>query len=172
MSIQSAFSRRLWYVVTATIAVVCALGGADRTDTTGLGTPFVSVSTDTIPGTGELSELQQHRAAWVARGINDYRYQLRISCFCGGVITRPVLIEVRGGVVASVWDLETAKPVTEKVLFPTVTSLFDNAIAERSRGGNVSVSYDRAMGIPARLEVGTVANDAGVLYIVGGLIRI
>ena len=127
----------------------------------------LSVSGDTIVGTGQLAELQQRRAAWVARGIDDYRVELRISCFCGGDITRPVLVEVRNGVVSKVWDLETAKPVANLEPYPTITALFDKAIAERSRGGHVSVAYDRQLGFPARLEVGTVANDAGVLYFLG-----
>ena len=50
----------------------------------------------------------------------------------------------------------------------TITQLFDRAIEMRSGGGNVSVTYDRANGIPARLEIGTIANDAGTLYFLGG----
>jgi hypothetical protein len=108
----------------------------------------------------------------VARGIADHRFQLQISCFCGSEITRPVLVEVRGGAVSRVLDLETGKPVANNYAYPTVTKLFDDAIAERSRGGNVSVAYDQTSGIPARLEVGTIANDAGVLYYLSALIRL
>ena len=146
---------------------------ADRVDaTTGLRTNQVSIPSDTIQGSGQLSELQEKRAAWVARGIDDYRFELRISCFCAGDITRPVLVEVRGGAVAKVWDLETVNPVRDRSPYRTVTALFDAAIAERSRGGNVSVAYDRVLGIPVRLEVGTIANDAGVLYLLGGFVRL
>jgi hypothetical protein len=168
MSAQSYVSRRLTYLVALTI-VTGAAGCADRSDTTDPRPQSLAFSSDTIPGTGQLSELQQRRAAWVARKINDYRYQLQISCFCGSEITRPVIIEVRAGVTATVTDVETGKPVTNKYLYPTITGLFDAAISERSKGGSVSVSYDRALGTPARLEVGTLANDAGVLYLVGGL---
>jgi hypothetical protein len=126
------------------------------------------VSADTVPGTGQLAELQERRAAWVARGIADYRVQLRISCFCAGTITRPVLIEVRRGVVSKVWDLETSKVVADVTPYPTITALFDKAIAERTRGGHVSVAYDTAIGFPARMEIGTIANDAGTLYYFAG----
>ena len=169
MSAQLIFPRRLAYGLAATIVAVGATGCADRS--TDVPTQLLAFSSDTIPGTGQLSELQQHRAAWVARKVENYRFQLRISCFCGSDITRPVLIEVRGGAVVNVWDVETTKPVTDKSRYPTITSLFDAAIAERSRGGSVSVSYDRATGIPARLEVGTLANDAGVLYLISELIQ-
>jgi hypothetical protein len=36
----------------------------------------------------------------------------------------------------------------------------------------VSVAYDRTLGIPVRLEVGTLANDAGILYLVSSLVRL
>lgn len=170
MSAQSTFSRRLVYALAVIIVTAGAAGCADRS--TQLPTQSLAFSSDTIPGTGQLAELQQHRTAWVARKIDTYRFQLQISCFCGSDITRPVLIEVRGGSVANVWDVETTKPVADKSRYPTITSLFDAAIAERSRGGSVSVSYDRATGIPARLEVGTLANDAGVLYLISGLLQI
>ena len=77
-------------------ATACA-EAADST--TGLRTNQVSVTGDTIQGLGSLSELQQKRAAWVARGITDYRFELRISCFCAGDITldeRQMRVSVRG----------------------------------------------------------------------------
>jgi len=163
---------RLAHLVALVFVTVGAAGCADDSPATGLGAQQVLLPSDTIPGTGQLSELQQRRAAWVARGITDYRFQLQISCFCAGDIVRPVLIEVRGGTVAKVWDLETAKLVANTSAYPTITKLFDDAIAMRSGGGNVSVAYDRALGIPIRLEVGTIANDAGVLYYLSALMRL
>lgn len=154
------------------MATVIVIACADASTDTGLGTQQVAFSRDTIPGTGQLAELQQRRAEWLARGIKDYRIQLRISCFCAGDVVRPKLVEVRNGVVSKAWDLETAQPVASIAGIPTITGLFDAAIAERARGGNVSATYDKAFGIPVRLEVGTVANDAGVLYFLGGLKRI
>jgi len=161
-------ARRHALLLSLTIIAVAAVGCGNGTTPSGLGTTQLSVSADTVPGTGQLAELQQRRAAWVARGIDDYRVQLHILCFCGGDITRPVLVEVRRGAVVGVLDLETAKPVANLTAYPTITRLFDMAIAERSRGGHVSVAYDRATGIPVRLEIGTIANDAGTLYGLGG----
>jgi hypothetical protein len=161
----SRFARRLLTALSALAVIACA----DNTTPSGLGTQQLSVSGDTIVGTGQLSELQQRRAAWVARGINDYQVQLRIVCFCAGDITRPVLLEVRGGAVAKVWDLETTHPVATLSSYPPITKLFDMAVAERSReGGYVSVAYDATYGFPARIEIGTLANDAGTMYTLGG----
>src|SRR5688572_17580267 len=150
----------------AVTAVACA---PNDTMPSGLGSNQLSVSADTVTGTGDVSELQQRRSAWLARGIDDYRVQLQITCFCGGDIRRPVLVEVRDGAVAKVWDLETARAVTDLSLYPSITKLFDKAIAERSGGGHVSVAYDRELGIPARIEIGTLANDAGTLYTLADL---
>ena len=136
MKSASLLSRRT-YLVVAAAATASILACSNRSDPSGLSTQQLSDSADTVTGTGELNELQQRRAAWVARGIADYRVQLSISCFCGGDLTRPVLIEVRGGAISKVWDLETSK----------------------------LVAY--ANGIPARLEIGTIANDAGTLYFLG-----
>src|SRR5215218_6676288 len=134
-------------IIVAVVAGACADGAA-----LGIGTRQLAMSADTVQGTASLSELQQRRAAWVARGIADYRVQLRIVCFCGSEITRPIIVEVRGGAVAKVSDLETGRPATALTTYPTITGLFDAAIAERSRGGFVSVAYDTAAGLPVRLE--------------------
>ena len=159
------------YIAVALVAITAAAGCRESSLPSGVSAQL-TVSIDTIPGSGQLAELQQKRAEWLARGINDYRVQLRISCFCVGNITRPVLVEVKRGVVSKVWDLETAKPVTNLEAYPTITALFDRAIAERSRDGHVSVAYDRALGFPVRIEIGTLANDAGTLYTLGELSRL
>ena len=166
MTTQSLLSRRTYLAVTlaATATVFACSNGSTPS---GLGTQQLSVSADTVVGSGQLNELQERRAAWVARGIVDYRVQLRISCFCGGTITRPVLVEVRRGAISKVWDLETSKPVADITPYPTITQLFDKAIDMRTGGGNVSAAYDRASGFPARMEIGTIANDAGTLYFLG-----
>ena len=144
--------------------------------TSGSGAPFepgaerVTISADTVVGTASLAELQQRRSQWIARGIRDYRFQLQISCFCVVDVTRPVVVEVRNNAVAQVWDLRSGKPITAPARdYPTITKLFDDAIAMRSGNGHVSVAYDRALGYPARIEIGTIANDAGVLYLLGEL---
>jgi len=163
---------RLRTYLLAFVATTAAFACRESSVPAGLGVNEIAVPADTVTGNGQLNELQQRRAAWIAQGIDDYRVQLRISCFCGGDIRRPVLVEVRRGAVSKVWDLETAKPVTNLELYPSITTLFDRAIAERSQGGNVSVAYDGGLGFPVRLEIGTIANDAGTLYFLGELTRL
>ena len=163
---------RLRTYLLALVATTAPFACQESPVPSGLGVNQIAVPTDTVAGSGQLNELKERRAAWIAQGIDDYRVQLRISCFCAGDITRPVLVEVRRGAVSKVWDLETAKPVTNLEPYPSITTLFDRAIAERSQGGNVSVAYDGGLGFPVRLEIGTIANDAGTLYFLGELTRL
>ena len=144
---------------------------ASNNDTTplGLGATQLSVSADTVVDTGELAELQQRRAAWLASGIDDYHVQLQIVCFCVEEVRRPVLLEVRNNVVTKGWDLETGRPLTDLAPYPSITALFDRAIQLRSDGGHVSVAYDATHGFPARIEIGTLANDAGTMFTLGAL---
>ena len=165
------FDRRT-YAIVLTALITISAACSSNSSPSGLGTQQLSVSGDTIVGTGQLTELQQKRDAWVARGINNYRVELRISCFCIEEMRRPVQIEVRNGAVAKVLDLETAKPVSDMSRYPTITQLFDSAIEMRSGGGNVSVAYDKELGYPARLEIGTIANDAGTLYYLGAITKL
>lgn len=165
MTTTSISSRRLLAALTIAAAAISAC--SRETTPPGVGNPQLSAVGDTVLGTGQLAELLQRRAAWIARGIVDYQVQLRISCFCAPDLRRPVLVEVRGGTVAKVSDLETNKPVTTLSNYPSITKLFDMAIAERSGGGYVAVVYDRTYGFPARIEIGTLANDAGTEYALG-----
>ena len=170
MSANFAQSKRLVRLFAAWVVIGGAAACSDDSPTADLNAQQALTHADTVTGSGQLSELQQHRAAWLLRRIDDYRFQLQISCFCGAEITRPVAIEVRGGAITKVEDLATGRPVAQVSAYPTITKLFDAAIDERSRGGSVSVAYDRTLGIPVRLEVGTLANDAGTLYLVSNLV--
>jgi hypothetical protein len=172
MSAHFAQSHRLARRAAACLAIAGALACSDDSPTADPNAQMALTLGDTVSGSGQVSELQKHRAAWLARRIDDYRFQLQISCFCGAEITRPVVIEVRGGEITKVEDLATGKPVADVSAYPTITKLFDVAIDKRSAGGHVSVAYDRTLGIPVRLEVGTVANDAGILYFLSNLVRL
>jgi len=154
---------------TACVAIAGVVACFDDSPTADINAQPSLVLGDTVTGSGQLSELQQHRAAWLLRSISDYRFQLQISCFCGAEITRPVVVEVRAGEITKVEDLATGRAVADLSPYPTITKLFDAAIDERTRGGIVSVAYDRTLGIPVRLEVGTLASDAGTIYLLSRL---
>jgi hypothetical protein len=153
----------------AALAIAATAGACASKDTTpsGLGATQLSISADTVVGTGELAELQQRRTAWLGRRFDDYHLQLQIVCFCIESVRRPVLMEVRENAVRKVWDLETAQLLTDLSPYLSITQLFDRAIDVRSRGGHVSVTYDSTYGFPVRIEIGTLANDAGIMYTLG-----
>ena len=172
MSTHLTHCHRLARLAAACVAIAGAVACSDDSPTADLSAQMALTLGDTISGSGQVSELQKHRAAWLSRGIDDYRFQLQINCFCGGEITRPVVVEVRGGAIAMVEDLATGRSVADVSAYPTITKLFDAAIDERTRGGSVSVAYDRTLGIPVRLELGTIANDAGIQYFLSNLVRL
>jgi hypothetical protein len=172
MSAHFAQTDRLVRLITACVAIAGAAACSNDSPTADINAQQALTLGDTITGSGQLAELQQHRAAWLLRRIDDYRFQLQMSCFCGAEITRPVVIEVRGGAITKVEDLATGRPVTDLSAYPTITKLFDAAIDERVRGGSVSVAYDGTLGIPVRLELGTIANDAGTQYFLSNLVRL
>ena len=105
MNTHFAQSSRLLRLVGACIAIGGAVACSDNTPGIGLKPQQGITAGDSITGSGDLTELRERRAAWLAHGIDDYRFQLQISCFCGAQITRPVVIEVRGGAIATVQDL-------------------------------------------------------------------
>ena len=172
MSTHLTHCHRLARLAAACVAIAGAVACSDDSPTADLSAQIALTLGDTISGSGQVSELQQRRAAWLSRRIDDYRFQLQISCFCGGELTRPVVVEVRGGAITKVEDLATGRPVAGVSPYPTITKLFDRAIDERARGGNVSVAYDRALGIPVRLELGTIANDGGIQYFLSNLVAL
>lgn len=161
---------RTTVVVTALLLTVGACREASVPS--GLGTQRLSISSDTVSGNGQLAELQQKRAAWAARGINDYRVQMQIVCFCRTDVTRPVLVEVRRGVVSKVWDLETAKLIANIEPYPSITALYDQAVDQRAGGGNVTAAYNAKLDFPVRLEIGTIANDAGRVFMLGAFTKL
>jgi hypothetical protein len=97
----------------------------------------------------------------------DYRYDFQRVCFCAQEAVQPVTIEVRGGVVARVVTRPGGKDVTNAQFanWPTIEDLVREVDEARGRGEkNLVVRYDEKLGYPTFIEIGTLANDAGVRY--------
>jgi hypothetical protein len=97
----------------------------------------------------------------------DYRYDFQRLCFCVEEAVQPVTIEVRDGRVVRVVTRPGGKDVTnaEFVNWPTIEDLVDEIEEARARGEkNLVVRYDEKLGYPTFIEIGTLANDAGVRY--------
>ena len=97
----------------------------------------------------------------------DYRYDFQRVCFCTEDAVQPVTIEVLDGRVARVVTRPGGKDVTNTRFadWPTVEDLVEEIEEARARGEkNLVVRYDEKLGYPTFIEIGTLANDAGVQY--------
>lgn len=112
----------------------------------------------------DLAAAQQR---WSAGAPASYRFDYQQECFCVREQVQPVTIEVRDGRVARVVSRESGQEVaaTGNLRWPTIVELFD-IIAEAQRNGvqPLVVQYHEQQGYPTRIEAGSLAADAGVIY--------
>ena len=106
--------------------------------------------------TGAESDFARARLLWRSERPSAYDYTLRLSCFCGGEVTRAVVIVVRGDVVESrtYADDGALVPAQFNGTFPTIDGMFDkiqDAIDRNS--ARVDVSYDPARGYPVSIAL-------------------
>lgn len=117
---------------------------------------LVSGCADSLSVQATAQASGDHRAAWEAAGLRDYRYEHRRSCECPPETTQLVQIEVRDGTVQAVVFAGTGEPVSSELVsaFPTVDELFDlidDAI--RRNADLLEVTYDGALGYPKTLRI-------------------
>jgi hypothetical protein len=122
-----------------------------------------------VEGDGSATELRTRWEQWRTVGPTSYGYELHRSCFCTIEWVTPAWVEVRDGRVVGAFALSTRRRLRLE-LFDSIDSLFADAIRMAESGGHVAVRYHPRLGYPASLEIGTVANDQGVLYAVSELI--
>ncbi len=106
--------------------------------------------------TGAESDLERARARWTSQRPAAYDYTLRLSCFCGGEVTRAVVIAVRGNLVESRTYADNGTPVPAQFnsTFPTIDGMFDTIqTAFDHNAARVDVSYDPALGYPATIDL-------------------
>lgn len=114
------------------------------------------------------------RAAWQAQDMSDYRFDFERQCFCVHEAVEPVTIEVRDGAIAQVVSRRTGEemPISETVPWYTIDELLEMVAQAEAEGTQpVSVQYHR-LGYPLRIEIGSLAADAGVIYKVDAVERL
>lgn len=126
---------------------------------------------DDDDGHGSASELRVRWAEWRAAGPDDYRFELRRTCFCIPDVVTPARVEVRDGVVVDARAIDTGRRLPLE-LFDPIDALFARAIDAAERGEPVEASYHRTLSYPTRLVIGTLANDAGVWYEISRLVAV
>ena len=119
---------------------------------------------------GGRSTLNENRDKWNASGINHYRFELTIFCFCPFSEVNPVTVEVLDGRIVSLTGAD-GQPLPENFRSDfdqagTVNLLF--AIAENSlaNADQAEVTYDAAYGFPSSIRVDWIelAMDDEVSY--------
>ncbi|HEX2187679.1 MAG TPA: DUF6174 domain-containing protein [Longimicrobiaceae bacterium] len=110
----------------------------------------------------------EQRAKWEAQRLDDYRFVVSRSCFCTEEATRPARVEVRNGRVARVTGVESGRELDPSLGF-TIDQLFGWIAAAEAEGTYVTAAYHPRLGYPTGAVIGTLANDAGTAYSLGGL---
>jgi len=110
------------------------------------------------PSTPQLSTLEQAKLRWSARGFGDYQLKYQIFCFCPREVVQPSSVEVRGGVVVKVTNLETQQVLDSTFYgaFLPVDALLtqlekDLPLKPESFFQSVDVTFDPALGFPSKI---------------------
>lgn len=97
------------------------------------------------------AELKRERALWRARSPRDYRFLLRVSCFCPGQ-RGWLLMEVRRGQPLQAWDTNgKAVPLSDWNTF-SIDGLFDNLERSVDRNARVQITFDPRWHFPASVH--------------------
>ena len=125
------------------------------------------------PGSPPATPNDSARATWAAQEIQDYRFDFERQCFCVREAVEPVTIDVRSGEIAAVRSRSTGEemPMSDMVQWYTVEELFRLIDEAEAEGQDVRVEYD-TLGYPRRIEIGSLAADAGVIYTISRMERL
>jgi hypothetical protein len=124
-------------------------------------------------GTTERMRLERQKARWVDQHLSSYRFTYSVACFCAQSEV-PIVIDVRGNVVAEATYAATGEPAPLEVrnALPTIDALFraiERAIVERA--DLLEVTYHPVMGYPTRIAIDQAFNatDEGTVHSVSAL---
>jgi uncharacterized protein DUF6174 len=116
----------------------------------------------------ESQQLAEAEILWKKQNLDDYIFEMRTSCFCGGEVTEWAVVEVRDDAVYSAHSL-TGAPLTGLALTSrkTVGELFELAHHYRPDWvADIDFEFDPVLGYPVRLSFDSKPNiaDAGTTY--------
>ena len=95
--------------------------------------------------------IKRHRELWQRAKPSNYRYLLRVACFCPGP-RGWLLIEVRGLKAVRAWDRNgDAVPLTDWNTIG-VDDLYDNLERGLDRDGEVQIDFDPRWHYPAYIR--------------------
>ncbi len=93
---------------------------------------------------------------WESQSVDNYSYELQVSCFCFPDMTRAVNIVVAGGVVESVTYIDdgTAADPDLFASYSTVEKLFERLEGAQSQNpASFDVTFDAQYGVPQSVSI-------------------
>lgn len=135
--------------------------------------PVVLLAACANPSGGSSDNGSAARARWDRHGIDDYRYTYSAVCYCPK--QGPVQVTVHDGKIISVKGAGADQSTQivagdEPLVVLTVDELFDRIEEAHETGTYADVTYHPQLDYPTSAEIGTMANDAGVRYLISDLI--
>ena len=105
------------------------------------------------------TDFSRNRSRWQQAGIQDYRYTLRLTCFCAFTDKMPLTIEVRDGETVSITYAD-GTPVAASdpnyeffAKYATIDRIFADLETNLNGGADeVKASYDLASGYPTQID--------------------
>jgi hypothetical protein len=102
-------------------------------------------------------DLATNRRHWQSQRIADYQVQFRMTCFCVPDVTAPVVLQVRGGAIASVTRVSDGVAVPQsrwEGIYYTVDQMFALIADAQAKGADeVRVSYDPVLRYPTTVFI-------------------
>lgn len=133
-----------------------------------------SCHADSVVGPRDVRQLMRARAVWNARSFADYRYEIRISCFCPPEMNQWTRVSVQGGAVVAAEAVEPDPvfPISDIRFWVPIDVLFDNLFESMTQPAvgsyldEIVVDYDSELGYPTNIEYRTRSNviDGGAVY--------
>jgi hypothetical protein len=144
-TLSIANNRRVWLFVGAAVVIVVAV--------VAIALLWDRPAAVTPPGQDAPESPQ---ALWQAQGLENYRYTLQVGCFCLTDMTRPVVIEVRDGEVASITYVDDGA-AADPTLFERYDSVDDLfaviSEAEAQDPARLDVTYAEETGVPLSVAI-------------------
>jgi hypothetical protein len=140
-SVHMALRLSLLAALAVAVALASAVHGDERHREQGHARP---------PAQSERQQLQRSLALWERQHVRNYRFRLRVSCFC---------LSARHAVTVTVRDARPVGTTESRRRFGTVPKLFEvirRAIDDPAAGA-VVVRYDSQRGFPRTASIDPVA---------------
>jgi len=145
-------NRRTWVLLAVVVVVAAAAAVALLWD----GPAAVAPGGQEAPDSPQAGSYEGSYELWEAQELASYRYTLQVGCFCLVEMTRPVVIEVHDGEVASVTYADDGS-AADPALFERYDSIDDLfaviSEAEAQDPARLDVVYDEETGVPLSVDI-------------------